>query len=249
MTRSIEIGKDLLVGNGDFNIIAGPCSIEDEEQMMKVGESLKESKVKLLRGGAFKPRTSPDSFQGLGLKGFKILDRVKKKFDLYAVSEIMDARDIEMADSYIDVFQVGTRNMYNYSLLKELGKTNKPILLKRGMSATIEEWIKASEYIRNGGNDNIIMCERGIRSFESYTRNTLDLMTIPIIHKETDLPIIIDPSHGTGRKDLIYPAVVAAKALGADGVMVEIHPSPKDAKSDGEQSLNLKEFKEMLKII
>lgn len=249
MTRSIRIGDDLIVGGGGFSIIAGPCSVEDDDQMLEVAKSLKKNKIKLLRGGAFKPRTRPDSFQGLGREGFEILDSIRRKFGLYVVSEIMDIRDIELADRYIDVFQVGTRNMYNYSLLKELGKTNKPILLKRGMSATIEEWISASEYIRHGGNDNIIMCERGIRTFETYTRNTLDLMVVPIIHKETDLPVIIDPSHGTGRKELISPAIIASKALKADGVMIEIHPNPEEAKSDGGQSLNLVEFNEMMKYI
>lgn len=249
MTRSIYIGDGAIIGDGSFNIIAGPCSVENEEQMIKIGSKLKENNIKLLRGGAFKPRTSPDSFQGLGVDGFKILSDVKNRFGLYVVSEIMDARDLEVADKYVDVFQVGTRNMYNYSLLKELGKTKKPVLFKRGMSATIEEWIKASEYIRYGGNDNIIMCERGIRTFETYTRNTLDIMTIPIIHKETDLPIIVDPSHATGRKELIVPATVASKAIGADGIMVEIHPDPSKAKSDGNQSLTFEEFENLLNII
>ena len=246
MTRGIEIGEEVVVGNGDFNIIAGPCSVESEEQIDLIARELKKNDIKLLRGGAFKPRTSPESFQGLGFEGFRLLKEMRDCYGLYIVSEIMDARDLEEADECVDVFQVGTRNMYNYSLLKELGQTNKPILFKRGMSATIEEWIKASEYIRYGGNDNIIMCERGIRTFETYTRNTLDLMTVPIIHNETDLPIIIDPSHGTGRKELVEPASIAAKAIGADGVMIEVHPDPNKAKSDGEQSLTFDEFNNLL---
>ena len=249
MTRKIEIDKGLYFGDGTFNIIAGPCSVESEEQMYQVAENLKKNKIAFLRGGAFKPRTSIKSFQGLGLEGFKILKKIRDEFDLKVVSEIMDPRDLEIAEEYIDIFQIGTRNMYNYSLLKELGKTRKPILLKRGLSATIEEWIKASEYISCSGNDNIILCERGIRTFENYTRNTLDLLSVPIIKRETDLPIVVDPSHGTGRKELIEPAIRASKALEADGVMVEIHPNPKNARSDGEQALNLEEFDRLIKNI
>lgn len=245
MTKSIDIRDGVSIGGG-FEIISGPCSIESLSQLEEVSSSLVKNKLKFIRAGAFKPRTNPESFQGLGLKGFDYLNEIRNKYNLITVSEVMDPRDIEVALENIDIIQVGTRNMYNYSLLKELGRIDKPILLKRGMSATISEWINASEYIRRAGNEKVIMCERGIRTFETYTRNTLDLMTIPIIKKETDLPIIIDPSHGTGRKELILPASIAAKAMGADGIMVEIHPRPKEAFSDGDQSLNLEEFEDFL---
>lgn len=249
MTREIKIGDNIVFGNGSFNIIAGPCSVENKSQMDLIAKNMKKNNIKLLRGGAYKPRTSPRSFQGLGKEGLEMLKDIKDKYDLYIISEIIDPRDIEMAYEYIDIFQIGTRNMYNYSLLKELGNQDKPVLLKRGMSATIKEWIEASEYIRTNGNDDIILCERGIRTFETYTRNTLDLMSIPIIHNETDLPIIVDPSHGTGIKELVTPAIRAAKALGADGVMIEVHPSPEEALSDGFQSLNFEEFEKILKNI
>ena len=181
-------------------------------QMDKIGEFLSKHGIRFLRGGAFKPRTDPKSFQGLGIEGFKILKEIKGKYNFKIVSEIMDPRDIEMAHDYIDIFQIGSRNMYNYSLLKEMGKSRRPILLKRGMSATIEEWIKAAEYIDISGNNNIILCERGIRSFDDYTRNLLDLMAVPIIKEKTNYPVIVDPSHGTGRRELILPAVKAAMA-------------------------------------
>lgn len=246
MTRIIEVNKDISIGDGSFNIIAGPCSIENIAQLDMVGKFLKKNDIKILRGGIFKPRTKPESFQGLGSKGFEIVGEVKKKYGLAIVSEIMDIRDLQDASSYIDIIQIGARNMYNYPLLKEVGKLDKPVLLKRGLSATIEEWIQASKYITNNGNKNVIMCERGIRTYESYTRNTLDLMAVPIIQKETELPIIVDPSHGTGRKELVYPALKAIRALEADGAMIEIHPNPDQALSDGDQSLSLEEFSKIL---
>ncbi len=249
MTKCIKIDEDIFIGDGKFTVIAGPCSIESEEQMDKIGSYLSKLGVKILRGGAFKPRTSPDSFQGLGINGLKILKQIKDKYGLKVISEIMDPRDIEESYEYIDIFQIGSRNMQNFSLLKEIGKVDKPVMLKRGMSARINEWIMAAEYIRKEGNEKIILCERGIRTFEDYTRNTLDLMSVPIIKEKTDYPIFIDPSHGTGLRNLIIPASKAAKALDADGIMVEIHPNPDLALSDGEQSLDFNEFEELYNII
>lgn len=205
--------------------------------------------VKIIRGGAFKPRTSPKSFQGLGIDGLKILKDIKDFYGFKVVSEIMDPRDIEKAYDYIDICQIGSRNMQNYSLLKEAGRIGKPILLKRGMSATLDEWMKASEYIKMEGNENIILCERGIRTFENYTRNTLDLMSVPIMKSKTNYPVIVDPSHGTGRRELILPATRAALVLGANGVIIEVHPQPDKALSDGAQSLNFEEFEVLLKEI
>ena len=231
---------------GKFEIIAGPCAVESIEQMELIGAFLNRLGIQTIRGGAFKPRTSPNSFQGLGMEGLRILKGIKELYGFNVISEIMDPRDVEKAYEYIDIYQIGSRNMQNYSLLMEVGRANKPVLLKRGMSATFEEWIKAAEYIAMGGNEDIILCERGIRTFESYTRNTLDLMSIPIIKRETRYPIFIDPSHGTGRRELILPATRAALILGADGVMIEIHPHPDKALSDGMQSLNFGEFELLL---
>lgn len=246
MTNKITIDGDITIGGDELTIIAGPCAVEDENQMESIARYLNKLNITFIRGGAFKPRTSPKSFQGLGIEGLKILKNVGQLYELKVVSEIMDPRDIKEAYDYIDVFQIGSRNMQNYSLLKEIGKTDKPVLLKRGMSATINEWIKAAEYIEMEGNKNIILCERGIRTFEDYTRNTLDLMSVPIIKSKTKYPIIVDPSHGTGRKELILPATKAAIAIGTNGIMIEIHPEPERALSDGPQSLNFKEFEHLL---
>lgn len=245
MTKSIKIDDEIIIGDGNFTIIAGPCAIENDKQMDDIGNFLSHLKIKILRGGIFKPRTSPDSFQGLGIDGFKILKDIKLKYKLKIISEIMDPRDIEEAYDYIDIIQIGSRNMQNFSLLKEVGKTDKPVMLKRGMSATINEWIMAAEYIKVEGNEKIILCERGIRTFEDYTRNTLDLMSIPILKEKTDYPIFVDPSHGTGRRELILPASRAAKALEADGIIVEIHPNPDNALSDGFQSLDFNGFENL----
>lgn len=242
MDRKIKLDENLYIGGDEFIIIAGPCSVESVEQMEKIGKFLHKQGIKILRGGAYKPRTSPHSFQGLGFEGIKILNNIKEKYNFKIVTEVMDPRDIEKLYDYVDIFQIGSRNMYNYSLLKEIGKIDKPVLLKRGMSATIEEWIQGAQYIELGGNTNIILCERGIRGFDSYTRNTLDLMAVPIIKELTKYPIIVDPSHGTGRQELILPASLAAKALKAHGVMVEVHPNPEEALSDGAQSLNFPQF-------
>lgn len=245
MTKSIKIDEELYIGDGSFTIIAGPCAIEDENQMDEIGRYLVGLGVKILRGGVFKPRTNPKSFQGLGADGFKILKDMKEKYGLKIISEIMDPRDVDQAYEYIDIIQIGSRNMQNFALLKEVGKTDKPIMLKRGMSATINEWIMAAEYIKAESNENIILCERGIRTFEDYTRNTLDLMSVPIIKQETEYPIFIDPSHGTGIRNLVLPASRAAKALEADGIMVEIHPEPNKALSDGAQSLDFNSFEKL----
>jgi 3-deoxy-7-phosphoheptulonate synthase len=246
MANKVKIDDELIIGGDEFIVIAGPCAVESEEQMDMIGKFLKRLGVKIIRGGAYKPRTDPKSFQGLGINGLRILKAIKELYGFKVVSEIMDPRDVEMAYEYIDIYQIGSRNMQNFSLLKEVGRTKKPVLLKRGMSATLEEWYNASEYIRNEGNENIILCERGIRTFEDYTRNTLDLMSVPIMKSKTGYPVIVDPSHGTGRRELIGPASKAAVAVGADGIMIEVHPQPAKALSDGLQSLSFDDFEKVL---
>lgn len=230
-------------------IIAGPCAVESKKQIVKIAKLVKKSGANALRGGAYKPRTSPYSFQGLKEKGLKYLKYASQITGLPVVTEITDPRNIKLFDEYVDVYQVGSRNMNNYELLKALGKIDKPILLKRGMSSTIYEWILAAEYLAEFGNKNIILCERGIRTFDSYTRNTLDLASIPIMKKETGLPVIFDPSHGTGRRELILPMSKAGMACGADGLIVEVHFDPENALSDGLQSIYPKQFKEIMKEI
>ncbi len=223
-------------------LIAGPCAVESREQAEAVAAFLAKSGVKFIRGGAFKPRSSPYSFQGLGLPGLQILKEAAKSYGLKVVSEIMDPRQIAAAAPLIDIIQVGARNMYNYDLLKELGKLKKPVILKRGLSATIEEWLYAAEYIAKEGNRAIILCERGIRTFEQATRNTLDISAIPLLKEQTKLPVLADLSHAAGRKDLLIPLGKAALAAGADGLMVEVHPSPESALSDAGQQLDFAEF-------
>jgi len=232
--------------SSDFKIIAGPCAIENEETTYKVANCLKKMGLKYIRGGAFKPRTSPKSFQGLGERGLKILKNAAKENDLITVSEIMDPRNVDMACEYLDIIQIGARNMHNYPLLKEVGKTDKIILLKRGFGATIEEWIQASEYIRLEGNESIILCERGIRTFEPQMRNTLDIAGVSYLKKHYGYNVILDPSHGTGKRELIEPMIYVAMALNCEGVMIEIHPEPEKALSDGEQSLSLEQFEEIV---
>lgn len=246
MSKFVKISDELVIRPGDFNIIAGPCAIENVDQMDSIGQVLVKNDIKILRGGVFKPRTNPDSFQGLREEGYKILKYMKERYGLLILSEVVDPRDLNQAMDYIDIIQIGSRNMQNFSLLTEVGKIDRPIMLKRGMSATIEEWIGASKYIEKEGNDKIIFCERGIRTFEPYTRNTLDIMAVPIMKKETTHPIFVDPSHGTGHRFLIEPAIKAARAVGANGVVVEIHPDPDRALSDGAQSLNLEEFQRIV---
>ena len=237
---TIQIG-DVTIGK-DFVIIAGPCSVESEEQTMQTAEAVKKGNGKMLRGGAFKPRTSPYDFQGLGLKGLKILEKAKEKTGLPIVTEVIDPRDVSWVCEYADVLQIGARNMQNFSLLKEVGKSQKPILLKRGMYSTLREWLNCAEYILAEGNPDVILCERGIRTFETYTRNTLDLSIIPAVKELTHLPIMVDPSHGTGKLSLIESMCLASVAAGADGLLVEVHIDPKEAKSDADQQLTPEQF-------
>src|SRR3989338_3705029 len=225
------------IGNGDVVMIAGPCSIESEEQIMESANMLKKLNIKIMRASAFKPRTSPYDFQGLGIKGLKLLKKVRDKTGILVETEVMDVRDVPIAAEYVDVLRVGARNMQNYDLLKELGKINKPVILKRGMSATINEFIMAAEYILYHGNTDVILCERGIRTFETAYRNTLDVGAVAILKNITHLPVIVDPSHAAGNRELISPLSKAAVAAGADGLLIEAHPNPKKALSDAAQSL------------
>jgi 3-deoxy-7-phosphoheptulonate synthase len=241
----VKVGG-VTVGDGSVQIIAGPCAVEGRQKFLEIAQIVKESGATMLRGGAFKPRTSPYSFQGLEEEGLEILAEARQVTGLPVVTEIMDPRMIDMVAQYADMLQVGARNMQNFFLLKELGKINKPILLKRGPSATIEEWIMAAEYIISSGNSQVIMCERGIRTFETYTRNTLDLSAVPIIKQLTHLPIIVDPSHGTGKWKLVGPMALAAVGAGCDGLMVEVHQNPTEALSDGPQSLRPETFESLV---
>jgi 3-deoxy-7-phosphoheptulonate synthase len=237
------------IGKNSFFIIGGPCSVENKEQILKSATIVANNNAHMLRGGAYKPRTSPYSFQGLEEEGLKLLAEAKKKTNLPIVTELLSASNIDLVDKYADIIQIGARNMQNFSLLKELGKTKKPIILKRGLSATIDEFLMSAEYIMSVGNYNIILCERGIRTFETAYRNTLDLNAIPTLKKLTHLPVIVDPSHGTGKTELVIPMSKAAIAAGADGLMIEMHPNPVEAFSDGPQSLNPDEFKTLMKEI
>ncbi|MGL4897362.1 MAG: 3-deoxy-7-phosphoheptulonate synthase [Cetobacterium sp.] len=235
------------IGGTDLILMAGPCSIENKEMIMDIAKVVKKNGGEFLRGGAFKPRTSPYDFQGLGEDGLKYMREACDKYDLVMVTEVMDTRDIELIEKYTDIFQVGARNMQNFSLLKELGKTDKPILLKRGLSATIREFLMAAEYIVAFGNEKVILCERGIRTFEIATRNTVDINGVALLKEKSHLPIIIDASHGTGKKSLVEPVTLGCILAGADGAMVEIHQNPACALSDGEQSLNFQEFEVLCK--
>ena len=243
----VQLGKGVAVGGDEIVMMAGPCSAESPEQIELVAALVAKHGAKVLRGGAFKPRTSPYSFQGLGLKGLEMLRKAADAHGLLLVSEVMDQTQIPMIMEYVDVLQVGARNMQNYNLLKEIGKVSKPVLLKRGISATLEELLLSAEYIMMGGNYNVVLCERGIRTFESYTRNTLDISAIPVIKKLSHLPIIVDPSHGTGRRDKVPPMARAAVAAGADGLLIEVHNDPEKALSDGAQSLYPAQFEQLIK--
>ena len=238
--------KGVEVGGRSLAIIAGPCAVENEEQIMETALFLKSQGVQFLRGGAYKPRTSPYSFQGLGEEGLKLLAQVRKETGLLIVSEVVSNDSLEKAMEYVDVVQIGARNMQNFDLLQRVGRTKMPVILKRGLSSNIEEWLNAAEYIMNEGNYNIILCERGIRTFETYTRNTLDLSSVPIIKEISHLPIIVDPSHGTGKWNLVTPMARAGIAAGADGLMIEVHPNPQVALSDGNQSLNFESFSTLM---
>ena len=243
----VQLGKGVAVGGEQIIMMAGPCSVESPEQIETVAALVAKHGAKVLRGGAFKPRTSPYSFQGLGLKGLEMLRSAADAHGLLLVSEVMDQTQIPMIIEYVDVLQVGARNMQNYNLLKEIGKVSKPVLLKRGIAATLEELLLSAEYIMMGGNYNVVLCERGIRTFESYTRNTLDISAIPVIKKLSHLPIIVDPSHGTGRRDKVPPMARAAVAAGADGLLIEVHHDPEKALSDGAQSLYPAQFEQLIK--
>ncbi len=242
----VDVGKGVRIGGPEVVVAAGPCAVESAEQIQAIAERVARLGAKLLRGGAFKPRSSPYTFQGLGEQGLKLLRQAADKNGLLVVSEVMDPSQISLMLSYVDVLQVGARNMQNYHLLRALGEVSKPVLLKRGMSATIEELLLSAEYIMAGGNYNVILCERGIRTFETYTRNTLDIAAIPVIKKLSHLPIIADPSHGTGRRDKVSPMARAAVAAGADGLLIEVHHDPEHALSDGAQSLYPDQFAQLM---
>ncbi|MDB8790957.1 3-deoxy-7-phosphoheptulonate synthase [Romboutsia sp. 1001216sp1] len=248
----IEINTDKnskLIVKENKLVMAGPCAIESYEQLLETAKFVKLKGANILRGGAYKPRTSPNSFQGLKEEGLEILKAVKKETGMPVITELMDARELDKLYEVADIIQIGSRNMQNFSLLTEVGKQDKPVMLKRGLSSTISEWIGAAEYIAIGGNQKIIMCERGIRTYNDYTRNTLDLAAVPIIQKETGLPIVVDPSHATGVRYLVKPMSIASLAAGADGIMVEVHPDPINALSDGMQSLHFNEFEDLMNSI
>lgn len=244
-TTTVRVG-DVIIGGPQLVVVAGPCAIESYEQLLSTALEVKRLGATLLRGGAYKPRSSPYSFRGKGESGLEILSQVKALTGLPVVTEVMDARDIERIAEVADMFQIGSRNMQNYTLLTEVGKTKHPVLLKRGLSATLEEWIYAAEYIMSEGNDQVVLCERGIRTYETYTRNTVDISAIPALKELTDLPVVLDPSHGTGRWSLVNPVALAGIAAGADGLMIEVHPQPDQALSDGDQSLNFEHFAELM---
>jgi 3-deoxy-7-phosphoheptulonate synthase len=243
--RPVSVGS-VLIGGPDFTVIAGPCSIESESQFFETANYVKDKGASILRGGIWKLRTQPLAFQGLGESSFEFIKKVKKEVGLQLCSEVTDPRQIEWIDDVIDIFQVGSRNMHNYELLKELGKTKKPILLKRGFAALVDEWIKAADYLVHGGNDNVILCERGIRTFENVTRNTLDLNAVVYIKEKTNYPVLVDPSHAVGIRSLVTPLAYAAAAAGADGIIVEVHPRPQEALSDGMQALTLDDFDKLM---
>ncbi|HHJ53321.1 MAG TPA: 3-deoxy-7-phosphoheptulonate synthase, partial [Caldithrix abyssi] len=241
--------KDVEIGGEEVVVMAGPCSVESEDQTMRIAERVAKAGAKVLRGGAFKPRTSPYSFQGLGEKGLKILRKAAETFGLLIITEVMDKEQLPLICEYADILQIGARNMQNFTFMRALGKTNKPVFLKRGISATIQEWLMSAEYILSGGNKDVMLCERGIRTFETYTRNTFDLSAIPVVHKLSHLPVIADPSHATGLRDKVIPMARAAVAAGADGLMIEVHHDPEHALSDGAQSLYPDQFDELMKQI
>jgi 3-deoxy-7-phosphoheptulonate synthase len=241
----VRVG-DLAIGGSEVVVMAGPCSAESEEQVEATATAVRRAGARVLRGGAFKPRSSPYSFQGLGEDGLKMLRRAADRHGMKLVSEVMESGQIPMVSEYADILQVGARNMQNFSLLRELGRVRKPILLKRGIAATIEEWLLSAEYLLAGGNTSVMLCERGIRTFESYTRNTLDISAIPVVEKLSHLPIVVDPSHGTGRRDKVAPMARAALAAGADALLIEVHSDPDRAQSDGAQSMYPDQFERLM---
>ena len=242
----VEVG-DVKVGGDELTIMAGPCAVESKEQLMAAANQVAESGGQILRGGAFKPRTSPHSFQGLKEQGLKYLAEAREETGLRIVTELLDSTDIELVNQYTDILQIGSRNMQNYGLLKKLGALDTPVMLKRGYAATVKEWLLAAEYVITHGNPNVILCERGIRTFETATRYTMDLNAIALIKENTKLPVIIDPSHGTGKRSLVSPLAKAGISVGADGVMMEVHPNPEEALCDGQQSLTLDGFDKLMK--
>ena len=242
----VKIRKGVEVGGKKLVLMAGPCSIESYEKLLSVGKKVKAAGVTILRGGAFKPRTSPYDFQGLGEEGLKILKRVSDELDMASITEIMDPRDVALIDPYTDIYQIGARNMQNFSLLKEVGLTRKPVMLKRGLSSTIKDLLMSAEYILANGNFNVILCERGIRTFETATRNTLDINAVPVVKAKSHLPIIVDPSHGTGQWEYVGSGAKAAVASGCDGLMIEVHDNPEEALSDGAQSLKPAKFNQLV---
>ena len=242
----IDIGSGVKVGAKKIVVMAGPCSVENEKLLIDIAKKVKKAGATVLRGGAFKPRTSPYAFQGLGIKGLKFLANAKKETGLPIITEVMDTRDVEVISKYADIFQIGARNMQNFNLLKEVGKTRKPVLLKRGMSNTVKELLMSAEYVLSEGNFNVMLCERGIRTFEDATRFTLDINAVPVVKSLSHLPIIVDPSHATGKWALVEPCSKAAIACGADGLIIEVHPKPEEAMSDGEQSLLPENFEKLM---
>lgn len=246
MDTTVDVCGITVGANASCIVIAGPCSVESEEQIMTTARAVREAGATMLRGGAFKPRSSPYAFRGLGEEGLRLLAVAREETGLPIVTEVMTPSDVDMVGRYADVFQIGARNMQNYQLLEEVGRTHKPVLLKRGLSATIEEWLLSAEYIVAQGNSNVILCERGIRTFETATRNTMDLNAVAYVKRRSHLPVIVDPSHGTGKWYLVQPLSLAAIAVGGDGVMVEVHPDPDRARSDGSQSLTLENFSMMM---
>lgn len=237
---------DAAIGDGSLTIIAGPCSVESRDQLFETADAVKAAGATILRGGAFKPRTSPYAFQGLGVQALRYLAEARERTGLPVITEVMEPSQVDVVAEYADILQIGTRNMQNYSLLRDVGRVARPVMLKRGYGATVEEWLMAAEYIVSSGNPNVILCERGIRTFETYTRNTMDLAAVPLVHHLTHLPIIVDPSHATGKRWLVKPLALGGVAVGADGVMVEVHPRPDEALSDAEQQLTLDQFRDMM---
>jgi 3-deoxy-7-phosphoheptulonate synthase len=237
--------RDRRVGDGGLTVMAGPCAVESREQLLETADAVAAAGATILRGGAFKPRTSPYSFQGLGVEGLRLLAEARERTGLPIITEVMEPGDVPVVAEHADILQVGARNMQNYPLLMAVGRADRPVMLKRGLSATIEEWLMAAEYVVSSGDSQVILCERGIRTFETYTRNTLDLAAVPLLHHLSHLPVVVDPSHATGKRWLVSSMALAAVAAGADGIMVEVHPRPDEALSDGEQSLTLGQFADL----
>src|SRR6187200_2417923 len=240
---------DAVIGDGSLTVMAGPCSVESREQLFETADAVKAAGATILRGGAFKPRTSPYSFQGLGVQGLRYLAEARERTGLPVITEVMEPNQVDIVAEYADILQIGARNMQNFSLLQAVGRVARPVMLKRGFMATVEEWLMAAEYIVSSGNPNVILCERGIRTFETYTRNTLDLSAVPLLHHLTHLPVIVDPSHATGKRYLVKPLAIGGIAVGADGVMVEVHPHPEEALSDAEQQLTFDEFASLMEAV